>query len=192
MRTQVFLAVATSAVLSPVAGAGTFYTSRSAWLSALSQPVFCEDFESDTIGNYPTPFSSSGGWTVSSLTTPLTIQVLGFGQVNGTQELHFRDFGAGVLFTPPGGAVGAVGFDYGTAIETWNFTVDFQTSVLPPQTAGFIGYIGTPFNDFVLTSPSPAQGGISVDDLCIPVPGPGPAAVLALAGLMLAPRRRLR
>lgn len=191
MKARSVLAVAAlMSSLAPLASAGTFYSSRSAWLSALGQPVFCEDFESDTVGNYTTPYFTSGGWAVSSVSSPLTIQVIGGGLVNGTQELHFRDFGAGVRFTPPGGAVGAVGFDFDTAIEAWDFKVDGVMTVLPASTTGFIGYIGGPFSDFVLTSSSPVQGGISVDDLCIPVPAPGPAAILAVAGITAARRRR--
>lgn len=181
----------------PASAAITTYTNRAAWLSAVNSPVFITDYENELISfaGHTTPWTNLDSWTHTTIGSAVTIQVLPSGQVNSSQEIHFRDFGSQVRFTPPSfrTPLYAFGFDYGSAIEQWEVTVPGGGSyplAFPFQT-GFFGVISTtPIPDFVLTSPSNVQGGISIDDLTVPVPTPGSAALVGMAGIMTARRRR--
>lgn len=150
----------------PAGAAVTVYTDRAAWEAAVTCPV-TEDFEQDVVANTDAPFVSLGGTRLTSVSgAAVTIQVFDNGLANGSRELHFRDFTAGVRFKLPIAAT-AFGFDYDTAIESWTVSADGQTTNLPSDTNGFVGYVSDSgsLSEFVLTGAAGAQGGISVDNL---------------------------
>ena len=145
----------------------TVFTDRAAWQAALAG-VVTEDFAGDVVGNYPTPFTTAGGFQLAAigLPAPVTIQVIDAGLVNGSRELHFRDFNAGVSFALTA-AGQAFGFDY-TSNEFWTVTAGGQVRVLAAGGGShFIGYVDDAggLQSFALQGPPGAQGGISVDNL---------------------------
>lgn len=197
-KALVILGAAGAIFGSPAASSAAIvtYTNLAAWQSALGSPVHTFDFESDIVNfpGYPTPFTNIDQWVISTIGSPITIQLIPNGIVNNSQELHFRDFGSQVRFTPPASVTPmyAFGFDYALGFEAWELQVPGASTIaLPNNTVGFIGVISTtPLPDFIVTSPSNVQGGISIDNLRVPVPGPGSAALIGLGGLVAARRRR--
>jgi hypothetical protein len=150
----------------PLQAAVTVYTDRAAWEAAVTCPV-TEAFEQDTLGTFPVPFVTGGGTRLTSVSgAALQIQVLGGGLFNGTRELHFRDFNAGVRLTFSV-AARAFGFDYDTAFESWTLSAGGQTTNLPGDSRGFIGYVDDSGSlaELILTGATGAQGGISLDNL---------------------------
>lgn len=141
------------------------------WGGAAPGRIVCEPFEGEKIppsGVHPTPYTTSGGSLLTTIVSPpqVDIQYLNPGLINGTGELHFRDFNQGVRITPPRTAL-AVAFDFDTAVESWVVEAGGLTTVLPSNSAGFIGYVlGGPVTSFDLTGAPGAQGGISIDNLC--------------------------
>jgi hypothetical protein len=84
----------------------TVYTSRAQWLAAATGPRTCTNFENDAI-NFPghtTPWTSADGFPMTHCNSPVTIQVINNGIINGSQEIHFRAFppNQGVRFSSPG------------------------------------------------------------------------------------------
>jgi hypothetical protein len=175
------MALAAALASSAWGGPGiTTYSDRPTWVAAASGAgnIHCDDIELDTPGNYPTPppYFTAGGtggggsWSFVSQGSQVVIQVLTGGIINGSQEIHFRDFGVGVNVRPPcpitPGAGSSFGFDYATS-EPWTVVIGGQNFVLPANTIGFFGVVASgPIPSFVLTSPIQPQGGISVDNLC--------------------------
>jgi hypothetical protein len=155
-------------IAAPAAAALTVYTDRNAWLASLAGNVVTDDFAGDPAGERNTPFTTSTGVMLTALGGgPITIQILDEGLVNGSRELHFRDFAAGVGVTLPNNGHG-FGFDYATAIEPWTIQVGDRATVLPANTSGFVGYVddaGVPISSFTLRGAFGAQGGISLDNL---------------------------
>jgi hypothetical protein len=152
---------------SPAAATLTVYTDRNAWVASLGGNVVTEDFSGDPAGNYQTPFATVEDATFRALSGgPITIQVIDSGLFNGSRELHFRDFSAGVGVALPNSGR-AFGFDYGTAIESWTVQVGNRATVLPAQSKGFVGYVDDsgPISSFILKGAGGAQGGISLDNL---------------------------
>ena len=153
----------------PAAATLTVYTDRSAWETSLGGAPVTEDFSGDPAGNHDTPFTTVKGTTFTTLSgDPITIQVVDGGLVNGSRELHVRDFGAraGVMLASSGRGFG---FDYDTAIESWTVQVGDQTAELPADSKGFIGFINDSglISSFTLRGSlaGGAQGGLSLDDL---------------------------
>ena len=152
---------------SPAAATITVYTDRQTWVATVGGKVAVVDFSRDAVANDETPFTTADGIGLSSPSNlPLTIQVLDGGLVNGTRELHFRDFAAGMAVTIPGNGF-AFGFDYDTAVESWTIQVGDRAVVLPADSKGFVGYVDDagPVGAFTLTGAAGAQGGISLDNL---------------------------
>ena len=155
---------------SSAAHAQTTFTSRSAWEAAIGG-TSVEGFELDPVANSPTPYTSSRAWSFASLGTPITVQVLDGGSIDGSREMRFRDFGQQMQLTFPGGeAQTAFGFDYDTGVEAWELRIGGSlVANLPASTTGFIGVTSaSPSSDFVLTSPAQAQSGIAIDRLTVP------------------------
>jgi hypothetical protein len=153
----------------PAAATLTVYTDRNAWMSSIAGSAVTDDFSGETLGDHYTPFTTSQGVTFTALSgSPIAIQVLDGGLVNGSRELHFRDFNAGVgVMLPSDSNSKGIGFDYNTAIEPWTVQVGDRATVLPANSAGFIGYVddAAPIVSFTLTGGGFAQGGISIDNL---------------------------
>jgi hypothetical protein len=144
----------------------TTYTDRAAWKAAVAN-IANEDFESDKLGDHPTPFTTAGGSTVTALgASPIQIQVSDSGLVNGSRDLHFRDFNAGIMFAIASSS-NAFGFNYDTANESWVLEAGGTSTTLLAETKGFIGYVSAsgPLASFVLRGAAGAQGGISIDNL---------------------------
>lgn len=178
----------------------TEFTSRAAWLAAVG-PVLTEDFELNTGGFTPvlTPFVTAKGFALTGINNQITMQILPVGQLtvldNGTQFLHFRDFTGGLRMALPFNS-SAFGFDYGASESGWALSAANGVSfAFPsgPNSQGFIGYIetgGTPFQSFTMIGPAGAQGGLSIDNISVPVPEPatvvtfsvGLIALLSIAG----------
>jgi hypothetical protein len=164
----IFAALILTLVLAlPAAATLTVYTNRNAWAAAIGGSVLTDDFSGDPVDSSNTPFTTSKGVVFTALSgNPITIQILGDGLVNGSRELHFRDFGAGVRVTLPNNGRG-FGFDYDTAVEPWTVQVGDHTTILPANTNGFVGYVddASPINSFTLKGATGVQGGISLDNL---------------------------
>jgi len=153
----------------PAAATITVYTDRNAWEASLGATPVTEDFSGEALGDHDTPFTTAKGTALTVLSgDPITIQVFDSGLVNGSRELHFRDFAAGVGVMLPSAGRG-FGFDYDTAIESWAVQVEDLTKVLPANSQGFIGFIDDsgPIISFTLVGSlaGGAQGGISLDNL---------------------------
>jgi hypothetical protein len=156
----------------------TVYTNRTAWEANLTLPVVTEDFEAEVQGNHPTPFTTTTTGTVITTSDPnVVFQIFNGGIVNGTQELHFRDFTAGVKFLfSPVGKVG-FGFDYyasdGPGAHSdnlpWILTAGGVATPLVPDLISFVGYIDDTgsLKEFTLTGPTGPQGGVSLDNLSV-------------------------
>lgn len=158
----------------------TVYTDRTAWEANLTSPVVCEDFEAEVQGSHPSPYTTTKTGTV--ITTPdpnVVFQIFKGGLINGTQEVHFRDFTAGVRFQfSPVGKVG-FGFDYyasdGPGAHNPNLPWVLEAGTTPVVTplvsdlVSFVGYIDDTggLKEFTLTGPTGPQGGISLDNLCV-------------------------
>lgn len=158
----------------------TVFTDRVAWEAAVSGEVLFEDFEDDIPGTFTTPLTTAKGIVLESLGNPITaLQILDSGLINGSQEIHVRDFGQqlSVSFpdTPP--VYGkplpmltrAIGFDWSTAVEPWELHAGGEIIPIPASSQGFLGVVDDTgwFSSFVLTSSSTAQGGISIDNLAV-------------------------
>jgi hypothetical protein len=165
------LLVATSA-----GAAVAVYTNRTQWEAALTN-IACEDFEVEVPGNHQTPFTTVNGTLITSPSPGIPIEVLNGGILNSSRELHFRDFGVGVTFQLSLVGTVAFGFDYyasdGPGAHQpnlpWVLTAGGFATSLAANLPSFIGYIdnqaGLP--SFTLTGPPGAQGGISLDNLCV-------------------------
>jgi len=159
------------------------YTNRTQWEAALS--VMCEDFETEVAGNHQTPYTTVNGTLITAPSPGVPIQVFSGGIINGSRELHFRDFGVGVTFQLSLVGSVAFGFDYDASDGPgahqpnlpWNLTAGGVTTPLAADLPSFIGYIdnqaGLP--SFTLTGPRGAQGGISIDNLCVAKASPPPS-----------------
>lgn len=159
-----------AAVVAPATAQIQVFTDQAQWQSAAG--LFNTDgLQSEVLGNHPTPYNTVGGWNINTLAGGITIQVFDNGSVDGSRELHFRDFGAQVRFTGPNGPYGAMGLNYRTSNEAWQLKLDGNiVATLPGNTNGFIGFTSNPpRQNFVLTSPSNVQGGISVDNIAVGV-----------------------
>src|SRR6185436_11646185 len=118
----VIISVFMAALAASLDAATTVYTDRALWLSRI-QSAKTEGFALDAPANYPTPFQSAQGITLTTVSGQAgTIQVLEEGLVDGTRGVHFREFGPGMLLTLPQ-ETRAVGFSYRTAVERW--TIEF-------------------------------------------------------------------
>lgn len=162
--------VLTLLAASPASATLTVYTDRNAWAAGLGGKIVTDDLGDDSVGNSNTPFTTARGVTFTVLSgSPITIQVIDAGLVNGSRELHFRDFAAGVNVTLSN-SVRGFGFDYDTAVEPWTVQVGDQSTVLPANSNGFVGYVDDagPISSFTLTGAPGAQGGISLDNLSTP------------------------
>ena len=166
MGLALILGITVLAAASPAGATVTVFTDRAAWQAALPG-VATDDFEGEVLGNFPTPFTTAGGLQLAAIgqPAPVTIQVVDGGLVNGSRELHFRDFNAGVSvgLTATGQAFG---FDY-TSNEFWTVTAGGRITALTPGNTHFIGYIddAAGLQSFALQGPPGAQGGISIDNL---------------------------
>jgi hypothetical protein len=70
------------------------YTDRASWRAALSTPILREDFESETFGTYPLPYTTAAGLVMTEVLGTITaFQIFAPGVVNGSLEMHVRDFG---------------------------------------------------------------------------------------------------
>lgn len=149
------------------------YHDRAAWEAALACPVYTEDFESDELGLYYTPFETGNGFLLTSTADPITVGIYDSGPIDGTQYAHFRDFCGGgiclgVTFTPPGGGLhGGFGFDYSAEDDTWELIVGCQVITIAENTEGFIGVIDETglLTDFRLHCDEYVQNGLSVDNV---------------------------
>lgn len=162
----------------------TVYTNRAQWEAGLN--AVTEDFQVEVPGNHQTPFTTVNGTLITSVSGPgIPIQVFGGGSVNGSRELHFRDFAAGVEFQLSLVGTIAFGFDYyasdGPGAHSpnlpWVLAAGGVTTPLVAALPAFIGYIdnqGT-LPAFTLTGPIGAQGGISLDDLSVAKQTPPPS-----------------
>jgi hypothetical protein len=152
----------------------TFYTDRPTWEAAIFGTLQTEDFESDTPGTYTLPYTTSSGVVLESVLGPISaFQIITNGHVDGTREIHVRDFSQQMRATFPAGARGAgFGFDWDTAVESWELRVGSSTVPLPSLDSGFLGVVDDTrtTTSFILTSSAGAQGGISVDNFAW---GPG-------------------
>jgi hypothetical protein len=170
-RQRFILAALVFALLAASPGTATLtvYTDRTAWVARLSGNVVTnDDFGGDPTGDNSTPFTTATGVVFTAPEgSPISIQVLEDGLVNGSPELHFRDFAAGVSVTLPNNGRG-FGFDYATAIEPWTVQVGDHATILSSNSSGFVGYVDDardPINSFTLEGATGAQGGISLDNL---------------------------
>jgi len=168
----------------------TVYTNRAQWQAGLN--AIAEDFESEVIGSHLTPYLTGNGTLITAVTGPgIPIQVFSGGIVNGSRELHFRDFGAGVKFQLSSSGAIAFGFDYyasdGPGAHNPNLpwvlsagNPNVNTSLVANLPA-FIGYIDNQGNlpSFTLTGPTGAQGGISIDNLSVAQAPPPPSTCVA-------------
>lgn len=140
---------------------------RATWLNMIEDTVLTEDYESDNIGTYDTPYTTSTGILMNGLLGTITMQIIETGLVDGSRSAHFRDFGDHMSFTfPDTMAVSALGFDYYRS-ENWELHVEDTVISLAPASKGFVGVIfkGGDVTSFVLTSPAFAQGGLSIDNI---------------------------
>ena len=165
----------------PADAAVTVYTNRALWQAGLN--AVTEDFQVEVVGNHQTPFTTVNGTLITSVSGPgIPISVFDGGIVNGSRELHFRDFGAGVQFHLSQVGTIAFGFDYyasdGPGAHNpnlpWVLSAGGVTTPLVANLPAFIGYIdnqGT-LPAFTLTGPPGAQGGISLDDLSVATQAP--------------------
>jgi hypothetical protein len=163
----------------------TVYTNRALWQQSLS--FMTEDFQGEIVGSHQTPFATVTGTLITSQSPGIPIQVLDGGIVNGSREIHFRDFGAGVQFQSSLVGTIAFGFDYyasdGPGAHNpnlpWVLTAGTVTVTTPlvANLPAFIGYIDTAgtLPAFTLTGPAGAQGGISLDDLSVATQAPPPS-----------------
>ncbi|QTA83817.1 dockerin domain-containing protein [Desulfonema limicola] len=143
----------------------SIFSNRLEWESNTSGQIFKEDFESDTIGDHKTPYITSGNIMIDGINSQRTIQIFSDGLVNGSQAPHFRDFGAMISFTFPD-KVSAFGFDFYCPEEWYLYINDLLVTKLPDQYKEFIGITSTePLSSFVLTNPSYAQRGMSIDTI---------------------------
>src|ERR1043165_1965334 len=160
----------------PAGAAVTVYTNRGLWEASLN--VLTEDFQNDAVGNHQTPFTTASGTLITSVSGPgIPIEVFDQGLVNGSREIHFRDFGTGVKFQLSLVGTVAFGFDYyasdGPGSHSpqlpWLLTAGGVTTPLVANLSSFIGYIDTQgtLPSFTLTGPSGAQGGLSMDNLSV-------------------------
>jgi len=163
----------------------TVYTNRAQWEAGLNN-LTCEDFEAEVVGNHQTPFNTLNGTSITAVSGPvIPIQVFNNGIVNGSRELHFRDFGAGVKFVTSLVGTVAFGFDYyasdGPGAHTpnlpWVLQAGGVSTPLAANLPSFIGYIDNQatLQSFTLTGPPGPQGGISVDNLCVAKAAPPPS-----------------
>jgi len=164
----------------------TVYTNRAQWEAGLSN-LACEDFEAEVVGNHQTPYTTLNGTSITVLSgSGIPIQVFNNGIVNGSRELHFRDFGAGVQFGTSLVGTVAFGFDYyasdGPGAHQPNLPWVLNAGGAPPTALAanlpsFIGYIDNQatLQSFTLTGPPGAQGGISIDNLCVAKESPPPS-----------------
>ena len=184
------------------------YTSKTLWQAAvvasLATPVVAEDFDADAVANHSTPFTAAHGLGLQAFSTMLTgLQVTNSTAPltlnNGTQRLHFRDFGAGLNVILPSSSF-AFGFDYGTNDVGWKLSAANGVAFTFPNgpgTAGFIGYVDAPsslYSLFTLTGPLNGQGGLQFDNVMVAasVPEPQSYALFAvgLASVALTRRRK--
>ena len=178
----------------------TLYTSRAAWETAVG-PVLTEDFEASSGGfaAITTPFTTPKGFHIGFVTAPVTMQILPVGSstvlANGSQFLHFRDFTAGLRVTLPFGSP-AFGLDYGASEPGWTLTSDHGASYAFPSGPGSSGFVGftdsAMFSSFTLTGPAGAQGGLSIDNISVPVPEPSTFYMMAAALAVMAALARRR
>lgn len=181
----------------------TAFTDRATWLAAVG-PVLIEDFELNTGGFAPvlTPFVTAKGFALTGITNQITMQILPVGTstvlANGTQFMHFRDFTDGLRTALPYSA-SAFGLDYGASEAGWALSAANGVSfAFPsgPNSQGFIGYIesgGIPFSSFSMIGPAGAQGGLSIDNISVPVPEPSTVVMYCvglIALLRISSRRR--
>lgn len=162
--------------VAPARGEVRLFADRAQWEAEVRGTV-CEEFEAEPLpsfGTAPTPYTTAKGTVLTTISSPpeVDIQYLGpgAGGVNGTGELHFRDFTQGVQFTFPMPPRNAFGFSYDTSDEIWTVEANGEQRVLPTRAIGFIGFVDTvnPILSFDLVGALDrnSQGGISVDDLC--------------------------
>ena len=213
MKTKSLLPLACLVALAVGAGSAMAvpvqYTSKTAWQAAVVTSMVAEDFESNVGAFTPisTPFTTANGLGLVTAGIPqiTAMQILPAGTIttltNGTQFLHFRDFGVGLKVNLAAPSF-AFGFDYGTNDIGWNLSAAGGVNyTIPsgPGTAGFIGYIDLPanlFSSFTLKGPGPnvAQGGLSIDNVLVAasVPEPQSYALFAvgLASVALTRRRK--
>jgi hypothetical protein len=166
----------------------TVYTNRAQWEAGLNN-LACEDFEVEVVGNHQTPFTTLNGTSITSVSGPgIPIEVLSNGIFNGSRELHFRDFGTGVKFATSLVGTVAFGFDYyasdGPGAHNpnlpWVLAAPGGSTSLAAGLPSFIGYIdnqGT-LPSFTLTGPPGAQGGLSIDNLCVAKATPPPSTCI--------------
>ena len=144
------------------------YTNRDLWLAELHGAPDMEDFESESPGYETTPFETAHGVLLDSLGEPLLLGVVEGNWINGTQGLHYRDFGNQLLWVLPDGyAVHAFGFDYDTDNNDWEVIIRGQSHALPASTTGFFGVVDREYSlaSFITTCDAFAQGGLLVDNL---------------------------
>ena len=173
IRSRIFRRVALMAALvmaSTAAGAElTVYTDRAAWEAAVPTGIEIEDFESDPLGDYETPYTTAGGFRLTSLLDPITIQITDQTSINGTHALHYRDFGNQLCWDLPELSANAFGFDYDTDMNDWELRVGDATLTLPAGTTGFVGVVddARTYPRFVTTCDAYVQGGLSVDNVSV-------------------------
>lgn len=147
------------------------YTDRVAWETALGQSVVVEDFEVDAPGDFQTPYTTAGGCELTGLGGPIDLSVVASGLIDGSRELHFRDYGDQLSLRLPGdNPVRGYGFDWKTTQESWSLYARGEYVSLTGTGSGFIGIIDQTglTEDFVLTSAIVVQQGIRVDNITFP------------------------
>jgi hypothetical protein len=155
------IALGTTGALAQV----TIYSNLASWQAAAGN-YNTDNLQAEALGLHPTPYTTVGNWFINTIGPSVNIQVIDNGLVNGSREFHFRDFGSHVRFTAPNAPYSAMGLSYRTSSESWQFIIGDVIATLPNNTNGFIGFTSNPPRaDFILTSPSSSQGGISIDNL---------------------------
>lgn len=156
----------------------TTYQARPQWEAATSPlgVMYCEDIESDQLGNFPTPYSTQNGWNfVNGGEIPQSVQIIPPPHpLNATQAIAFRDNGGGVSMNSPCDPSVAMGFDYYTN-SPWSITIGAQTFALNVGAPSFFGFTsGSQLQSVTFTS---IIGGdrLILDNLCCIAGKVGPA-----------------